>query len=108
VSQAPPVSIGALDRRLISWSRGRRPRAQPEWRPRRIASRFRFAASAYAGPYQPAEVHISPGRPTRAIFRREEIAPCSERVVFSEYCISVMLPAFEDVAVDLPASEPGE
>jgi len=28
--------------------------------------------------------------------------------VFSEYCISVMLPAFEDVAVDLPASEPGE
>ena len=60
------------------------------------------------GSYQPAEVHISPGQPTRLIFRREETAPCSERVVFPDYGISVMLPAFEDVAVDLPASEPGE
>ncbi|MHB1568372.1 MAG: cupredoxin domain-containing protein [Solirubrobacteraceae bacterium] len=60
------------------------------------------------GSYRPSEVHIAAGVPARLIFRREETAPCSERVVFPDYGISVMLPAFEDVAVDLPASEPGE
>jgi Uncharacterized protein conserved in bacteria len=58
--------------------------------------------------YQPTEVHVRAGAPTRLIFRREETAPCSERVVFPDFGISVMLPPFEDVAVDLPAVEPGE
>ena len=61
-----------------------------------------------SGGYQPAEVHVGSGRPVRLIFRREESAPCSERVVFPDYGISVTLPPFEDVPVDLPASEPGE
>lgn len=60
------------------------------------------------GNYEPAEVHVRAGTPTRLIFRREETAPCSERVVFPDFGISAMLPPFEDVAVDLPASEPGE
>lgn len=60
------------------------------------------------GSYQPSEVHVRAGTPSRLIFRREETAPCSERVVFPDFGISVMLPPFEDVAVDLPASEPGE
>ena len=60
------------------------------------------------GDYQPAELHVRAGEPARLIFRREETAPCSERVVFPDYGISVMLPPFEDVAVDLPASDPGE
>ena len=60
------------------------------------------------GTYQPSEVHVRAGAPARLIFRREETAPCSELVVFPDYGISVMLPPFEDVAVDLPASEPGE
>ena len=60
------------------------------------------------GSYQPSEVHVLPGRPTRLLFRREETAPCSERVVFPDYGLSVMLPPYEEVAVDLPASEPGE
>jgi len=60
------------------------------------------------GDYQPAEVHVRAGEPARLIFHREETAPCSERVVFPDYGISVSLPPFEDVAVDLPASEPGE
>ncbi len=59
------------------------------------------------GGYQPSEVHVRAGAPTRLIFRREETAPCSERVVFPDYGISVMLPPFKDVAVDLPASDPG-
>lgn len=57
--------------------------------------------------YQPSELHVAAGRPVRLLFRREETAPCSERVVFPDYGISVGLPPFEDVAVDLPASEPG-
>jgi plastocyanin domain-containing protein len=57
--------------------------------------------------YDPAEIHVAAGRPVRLVFRREETAPCSERVVFGDLGISVDLPAFQDVTVDLPASEPG-
>jgi P-type Cu+ transporter len=57
--------------------------------------------------YQPAEVHVDAGRPIRLLFRRDETAPCSERVVFPDYGISFGLPPFKEVAVDLPASEPG-
>lgn len=60
------------------------------------------------GDYQPAEVHVRAGEPARLIFRREETTSCSERVVFPDFGISVTLPPFEDVEVDLPASEPGE
>jgi plastocyanin domain-containing protein len=60
------------------------------------------------GAYRPSEVHVRAGEPARLIFRREETAPCSERVVFPDFGISVMLPPYEDVTVDLPASEPGE
>ena len=60
------------------------------------------------GTYDPSEVHVRAGEPARLIFRREETAACSERVVFPDFGISVMLPPFEDVVVDLPASEPGE
>jgi len=60
------------------------------------------------GRYRPSEVHVRAGTPTRLIFHRAETAPCSERVVFPDFGISVALPPFEDVAVDLPASEPGE
>lgn len=60
------------------------------------------------GDYEPAEVHVRAGEPARLIFRREETAPCSEYVVFPDFGISVMLPPFEDVAVDVPASDAGE
>ncbi len=58
--------------------------------------------------YQPAEVHVGAGQPVKLIFRREETTLCSERVVFPDYGISVTLPPFEDISVELPASEPGE
>jgi Cu+-exporting ATPase len=60
------------------------------------------------GSYQPSEVHVRAGTPTRLIFRREETAACSERVVFPDFGLSVTLPPFEDVAIDLPPDEPGE
>jgi hypothetical protein len=55
----------------------------------------------------PAEIHLEAGLSARLVFRREETAPCSERVVFPDLGISVDLPAFQDVAIDLPACEPG-
>jgi len=87
------------DKRFALGSRTRRAAARSGAQLRRIRVR---------GSYQPAEVHVGSGRPVRLIFRREESAPCSERVVFPDYGISVTLPPFEDVPVDLPASEPGE
>ena len=60
------------------------------------------------GGYLPPEVHVRAGEPARLVFRREEHAPCSEYVVFPDFGISVMLPPFEDVPVDLPPGEPGE
>lgn len=60
------------------------------------------------GSYRPSEVRIRAGEPARLIFRRQETSACSDRVVFPDFGISVALPPFEDVAIDLPASEPGE
>ena len=60
------------------------------------------------GGYRPAEVHLSAGLPSRLIFRREETAPCSERVVIPDFGLNVALPPLEDISVELPASDPGE
>jgi Cu+-exporting ATPase len=57
--------------------------------------------------YDPPEVRVAAGRPIRLLFRREETAPCSERVVFPDYGVSFGLPPFKEVAIDLPASAPG-
>lgn len=89
------IAVGAL---LLVAARPRRDAPAP-----RQVRRIRVA-----GDYLPAEVHIPAGEPSRLIFRREETAPCSERVVFPDFGISVTLPPFEDVAVDLPAAEAGE
>lgn len=77
----------------------------PRRKPRAAAQVRRVRVS---GSYHPSEVHVSAGAPSRLIFRREETATCSERVVFPDFGLNVTLPAFEDIAVDLPASDPGE
>lgn len=59
------------------------------------------------GGYRPAELHVESGRPTRLVFRREETTACSEYAVFPDLGLSVMLPPFEDVPVDLPPVGPG-
>jgi len=60
------------------------------------------------GGYWPSVVFARAGRPLRLIFRREETAPCSERVVFPAFGKSAMLPPYEDVTVELLPKEPGE
>ena len=60
------------------------------------------------GGYQPAVVHAVAGEPLRLVFRREETAPCSERVVFPDFGKSAMLPPYQDVTIDLQPEQAGE
>ena len=53
------------------------------------------------GGYQPDTIYAFVGEPLRLIFRREETALCSERVVFPDLGKSAMLPAYRDVAIEL-------
>src|SRR3972149_2689261 len=60
------------------------------------------------GAYEPDTIIARAGRPLRITFRREETAPCSERVVFPPFGKSTMLPPFLDVTVGLGPIEAGE
>ncbi len=59
------------------------------------------------GRYEPDTVHARVGEPLRLIFRREDSAACSERVVFPEFGKSAMLPPDEDVAIDFTPGRAG-
>lgn len=60
------------------------------------------------GGYSPDTVYGRVGEPLRIVFRREETAACSERVVFPEFGKSAMLPPYQDVAVELRPESAGE
>jgi plastocyanin domain-containing protein len=59
------------------------------------------------GGYRPDVIHARAGEPIRIVFRREETAHCSERVVFPAFGTSAMLPRGEEVVVELPPAPPG-
>lgn len=59
------------------------------------------------GGYEPDTIYGRVGEPLRIVFRREETAPCSERVVFPAFGKSAMLPPYQDVLVELVPREPG-
>ena len=60
------------------------------------------------GGYEPDVVHAQAGERLRLVFRREETAACSERVVFPAFGKSAMLPPYEDVEVELRPDQAGE
>lgn len=60
------------------------------------------------GGFEPDTVVAPANEPLRLVFRREETASCSERVVFPELGRSATLPPFQDVALDLPPQPPAE
>lgn len=60
------------------------------------------------GGYTPDTVVVRRGRPVRLVFRREESALCSERVVLPAFGRHAVLPEGEEVAVEFIAREPGE
>jgi plastocyanin domain-containing protein len=60
------------------------------------------------GGYTPDTIVVERGRPVRMIFRREEAALCSERVVIPAFDTSALLPQGEEVAVEFLPTEKGE
>jgi len=60
------------------------------------------------GGYVPDTIRAEAGVPLRLVFRRDEMAPCSEQVVFPAFGKSATLPLGERVVVDLLPQEPGE
>jgi plastocyanin domain-containing protein len=60
------------------------------------------------GGYTPDTIVVRRGRPVRLVFRREESALCSERVVLPAFDKSALLPEGEEVAVEFVPTERGE
>ncbi len=60
------------------------------------------------GGFLPDLIEARAGERLRVVFRREETAPCSEHVVIPSLGKNVMLPPFEDVAVELGPLPAGE
>ena len=60
------------------------------------------------GGYSPDTLVVAAGEPVRVVFHRHDGSRCSEEVVFPEQKVRATLAQHEDVAVDLPASKPGE
>ena len=60
------------------------------------------------GGYTPDTIIVRSGRPVRLNFRREEIASCSDKVIFADFAKSAELPTGQTVAVELLPKEPGE
>jgi plastocyanin domain-containing protein len=53
------------------------------------------------GGYEPAVIHARAGVPLRIVFRREESAACSDRVIFPTLGKSTTLPPYQDVTVEI-------
>jgi len=51
---------------------------------------------------------VQAGTPVRLQFYRDETVDCSERVVFEDFGIDVLLPAFETTAVEFTPRAAGE
>ena len=60
------------------------------------------------GSFEPDVIRASAGRPLRLVFRREETAANSERVVLPAFGRSATLPPYEDVTLEIVPEETGE
>ncbi|MBI4500042.1 MAG: cupredoxin domain-containing protein [Gemmatimonadetes bacterium] len=60
------------------------------------------------GGYTPDTIVVRRGKPVRLVFRREESASCSERVVIPGFNRSALLPEGEEVPVEFLPTAPGE
>jgi len=60
------------------------------------------------GGYDPSRIQVRAGQPVRLVFRREEVAGCSDTVLLPEWGIARRLPAGEDTVVEFTPTIPGE
>ncbi|HZC29932.1 MAG TPA: cupredoxin domain-containing protein [Gaiellaceae bacterium] len=72
------------------------------------SSGFQEALVLVKGGYTPDLIVADAGKPIRLTFLRQESGACSERVVLADFHKSAELPEGQRVAIDLPASKPGE
>lgn len=73
-----------------------------------IAGGMQGALVVVKGGYTPDTIVVERGRPVRLVFRREESALCSERVVLPAFDKSAFLPEGEEVTVEFLPTESGE
>ena len=59
------------------------------------------------GGYTPDTIRVRAGRPVRLVFRREETAACSERVLLPDFERSAALPTGEPIAIEFMPKELG-
>ena len=60
------------------------------------------------GAYNPDVIVVEHGKPVRLIFRREETAACSEKVLFPDFHKTADLPEGQLVPVEFTPNQPGE
>ena len=60
------------------------------------------------GGYSPDVIQVAPGVPVRVMFDRQESGDCSSRVVFPEFKVNKILPAFETTTVEFLPEALGE
>ena len=73
-----------------------------------VAGGVQSALIVVKGGYTPDTIVVERGRPVRLVFRREESALCSERVVIPAFDKSAVLPEGKEVPIEFIATEPGE
>ena len=73
-----------------------------------LAGGVQSALIVVKGGYTPDTIVVERGRPVRLVFRREESALCSERVVLPAFDKSAVLPEGEEVPLEFLPSETGE
>lgn len=85
------------------------------WGPRKSGTRAAVTSGGYQeamvlvkGGYTPDVIVVQHGKPVRLNFRREEVAACSEMVVFGDFGKSARLPTGETIAVEVLPEQPGE
>jgi plastocyanin domain-containing protein len=60
-----------------------------------------------AGGYEPADIRLRSGVPTRLLFDRRETTPCSEEIVLPDFGLERALPAHRTTAVEFVPERPG-
>ena len=73
-----------------------------------VAGGAQSALIVVKGGYTPDTIVVERGRPVRLVFRREESALCSERVVLPAFGKSAVLPQGEEVTVEFLPTASGE
>ncbi len=73
-----------------------------------VSGGIQSALVVVKGGYTPDTIVVERGRPVRLIFRREESALCSERVVIPGFDLSAILPEGEEVPIEFLPTQKGE